>query len=435
MQYDFPSARQLIAAINDVVTCLRGQGACREEFAHSVMKDFAGPYSRACSHNLSAEVTDRIKLISTLNDLADGVRVSMAEAEEEQQRVLAHTQWVLRQPVATAQFQFANASQGAVYDPEPSANPIRPTPFYIRYSALDRIYSGLGTESDKSSADVDALRRFTAGYRRLDYSVDSLRINFASALSAFESNCSWAMNGSIIISSGFSKYVEENFRMAWWIEAIAEAFEKAGSEAVANLKVVFDAKATPPHIATSSDSAVGIAKAIADGIGDATTVGESAAIAAGTGLSRFAPRAANGRFVAHATARFGQGWQALHKNSWVAKPGKAASVAKLGTASKWLGGIGVALGFVEGVTRQVTKDADNSSLSAGGKAWRATASAATIGFGGWAGAAAGAKVGALVGSLGGPVGTVIGGLVGGMIGEFLGSSVSERVTDVMLAND
>lgn len=155
-------------------------------------------------------------------------------------------------------------------------------------------------------------------------------------------------------------------------------------------------------------------------------------------LGRFAPRNALGRFVSPRDLSWWQRAAAVGDDAnWIPKPGQAGSYSGWGTAGKWAGRAGVAVGFATGAWDQWTRDANDPSLDTtarvGRSAWRGGLTAA----GGWAGAAAGAEAGAAIGSLFPGPGTVIGGVVGGIVGGVIGSGVASSVADatVDLAGD
>lgn len=107
------------------------------------------------------------------------------------------------------------------------------------------------------------------------------------------------------------------------------------------------------------------------------------------------------------------------------------AVRRVGTLSRVVGVLDVALDIVSGYTHQRAADDGVSGITDSHRANRAVAAAVIEGgsraVGSLAGRGAGAVVGAAVGAIGGPPGAIIGGVVGSVVGGWIGEYVGEKV--------
>lgn len=139
-----------------------------------------------------------------------------------------------------------------------------------------------------------------------------------------------------------------------------------------------------------------------------------------------------------AKVAFGRSMMKLNGGSnRVALPGKAGTVSKISTASKWVGHAGTVAGAAVTFGTSWQEDSKtHPSMGNAEKTARATTVTAAQTAGGWAGGKAGAAVGAAVGSMifpgaGTAVGAVAGGIIGGVAGSSAGGWLGNKAKDTV----
>lgn len=153
------------------------------------------------------------------------------------------------------------------------------------------------------------------------------------------------------------------------------------------------------------------------------------------GVGRFAPRGADGRFIASGADRLRTALRATSDRNWVPSPhakGISQALTKWGTRVAMVGAV---VEFGTSAVEQWNQDADDPSVDGTERVLRATTKGGFSAGGALGGSLVGGKIGLAVGSLIFPgAGSVVGTLIGGVIGGAIGSDLGQAVGDYLISD-
>ncbi|PZF33030.1 MULTISPECIES: alpha/beta hydrolase [unclassified Curtobacterium] len=240
IEFDDAAASRLVDCTAEVALSLRASAGPRRNNAEAALHDFDGAYARLFETARVTESTDRIRLVTALEAMADQLRIAQRQADEERQRLADLAAWRQRE----ADRDLVRAGGGlpsqpvldwssSVFDPEPSGTPQRPSPVSAVFSACSRQRTG-GRSGGRSGADPARLRKFAAVARVQDSSTEQDLVRVRNAWTVFRNRCSWVPVDGASLPGGFADYLAENADDASWIDRIAGAFSAAGGGSLAN---------------------------------------------------------------------------------------------------------------------------------------------------------------------------------------------------------
>ncbi|PYY65814.1 hypothetical protein DEJ30_01790 [Curtobacterium sp. MCPF17_003] len=240
IEFDDAAASRLVDCAAEAALSLRASAGPRRNNAEAALHDFDGAYARLFETARVTESTDRIRLVTALEAMADQLRIAQRQADEERQRLADLAAWRQRE----ADRDLVRAGGGlplqpvldwssSVFDPEPSGTPQRPSPVAAVFSACSRQRTG-GRSGGRSGADPARLRKFAAVARVQDSSTEQDLVRVRNAWTVFRNRCSWVPVDGASLPGGFADYLAENADDASWIDRIAGAFSAAGGGSLAN---------------------------------------------------------------------------------------------------------------------------------------------------------------------------------------------------------
>ncbi|PZE73199.1 hypothetical protein DEJ27_01745 [Curtobacterium sp. MCPF17_018] len=240
IEFDDAAASRLVDCAAEAALSLRASAGPRRNNAEAALHDFDGAYARLFETARVTESTDRIRLVTALEAMADQLRIAQRQADEERQRLADLAAWRQRE----ADRDLVRAGGGlpsqpvldwssSVFDPEPSGTPQRPSPVSAVFSACSRQRTG-GRSGGRSGADPARLRKFAAVARVQDSSTEQDLVRVRNAWTVFRNRCSWVPVDGASLPGGFADYLAENADDASWIDRIAGAFSAAGGGSLAN---------------------------------------------------------------------------------------------------------------------------------------------------------------------------------------------------------
>ncbi|PZE58462.1 hypothetical protein DEJ24_10335 [Curtobacterium sp. MCPF17_001] len=272
IEFDAAAADAVIRAATSAEDELRAQAGARRSAVEDAAADFSGTYADRFTESALAESADRGKLASVLNDLAGQVRDAKAAAEAEEERLDALDAWNeaernRQQAAATSLIAMSTLPPLAIRAPKPSEVAVQPPAIHAAFTPRERSRSGGGTGQGRSSADPARLRGFSTVSTANDVAAEAKAVTLAVSWKAFTASCSWVRIDGCTFLTGFERFLEENRADAVWIDRIADAFERAGSDRslkntaidkmtddklVRNVERLFAKGLTPTEVAATS---------------------------------------------------------------------------------------------------------------------------------------------------------------------------------------
>lgn len=241
IEFDDAAASRLVACGVEAAMTLRASAWPRRSGAEDALDEFDGVYAKLFEAARVTESEDRVRLARALEAMVDDLRVVQRQAGIERQRLADLAAWKLRE----AERASVRAGGGvplqpvldwssAVFDPQPSEVPQRPSPVSASFRARRRNRTGGGRSGGRSSADPARLRRFSASARAQDSSTEQEFVRVRNAWAAFTGRCGWVPIDGATLPGGFGDYLAENAEDASWAERIADAFTAAGGGSLAD---------------------------------------------------------------------------------------------------------------------------------------------------------------------------------------------------------
>ena len=255
IEFDDAAASRLVDCAVEVALTLRASAWPRRSSAEGALHDFDGAYSRLFEAARVTESEDRVRLAKALEAVVDQLRIVQRQADAERKRSADLAAW--RQREADRDLVRVGAGlpmqpvldwSSAVFDPQPSSTPQRPSPVSATFRARLRQRTG-GGSGGRSGADPARLRQFTATARAQDSSTEQDFVRVRNAWVAFTSRCGWVPVDGASLPGGFGDYLAENAEDVSWIDRIAAAFSAAGGGSLANAALdVAGASTLPPGL-------------------------------------------------------------------------------------------------------------------------------------------------------------------------------------------
>lgn len=229
--FEDDAADRLVTACAQANEELRGQSLPRASDRFLAMVDFEGPYATLFWEACLAEGVDRSTLASRIEDLGNQVKTVTAEAKNERKRRKDLEAWQEREEERERNTgPLRDIADGIVswFDPQPSTEPIHPTPISVAHEVQSRQRVSSGASSTRTSAVPDTLRSFATNSRAGNSALRGALQTFRSAWNGFEGACSWAPVDSMTCVTAFEQLLAENAEDAAWASKLADLFEIAG---------------------------------------------------------------------------------------------------------------------------------------------------------------------------------------------------------------
>lgn len=249
VRFDDGAADALIGAATTASSLLRDQGWGRRGAAENAAEQFAGGFSVLFTHACTMESEDRVRLARVLEDLTEQVALAKTKAHEENARQLAHAAWQEREDARERSrvltYAIGEPARGPVLpDPEPRSTPFAPPAISAAFQARHRTRTTTARSGGRSSADPARLRAFSAFSRAADSALDGELARVRNMWNSFAASCDWVRFETTSFVSGFERLLRENADDAVWLDAIAGAFDHAGSGSLSDIALTISWKTT-----------------------------------------------------------------------------------------------------------------------------------------------------------------------------------------------
>lgn len=233
LDFDFTVAASVASAFDSVATTLDNQGASRTSHENTASAFFKGYFAELFTSNMGVASDDRIEIASALRSVAQGVRDIAEAAQQENERrqtardyITRHDDWWEK---AWDWFVGQEAPPRMTVNPAPTITPPTP-PAQTRETPAPG--EGGGPNYGTSSAVPEDLRSAAAGLSGLNSDLSTKPGDLEGRLSDFAESCKYGtLNASGVIRS-LRTWLSENDDDASWLNTVAGAFERAGSNGV-----------------------------------------------------------------------------------------------------------------------------------------------------------------------------------------------------------
>ena len=235
VKIDNAAADSLIAGCKHAATTIRQQCSHRRSLTTTAMQDFNGLFSRIFHRNQGIANEDGENIATALDDVARQVKYLKDLVPGENKRRSDARAWKKRHDEDKAHITFSDL--GGDEDPPEGPHP-PPPPKQYSAKAKDRENpmpgKGGGGGGSTSSARPSSLRDFAKGSTGYITDLKGKPSKLSGLESDFNAGFDWGVDGTTSVDgsavySAFSTYNQLNQQDKTWVNAVAGAFEQAGS--------------------------------------------------------------------------------------------------------------------------------------------------------------------------------------------------------------
>jgi len=246
VKLDNAAADLLATGCEDAASLIREQVSGRRTATTNAMRDFDGLFSEIFQQNQETANSDAEEIATALEDIAKQVRHIKSIVPAENDRRREAREWKKRRDKDKSEITLSDLG-GDEDPPEGPSSP--PAPQVLSANAKDRATPQPGTRSGgagRSSARPEELKNFVTGVSGKITALDGRPGKLKGLNSDFTAGFDWGLgepsgvDGSSVYAA-FTKYNDLNVDDKTWVDTVATAFEKAGSEAPGGMKVLSNA--------------------------------------------------------------------------------------------------------------------------------------------------------------------------------------------------
>ncbi len=247
VRIDTGAADLLAAGCEDAATAIREQVARRRSLTTRAMTDFEGRFSRVFEQNQRTADSDGAQIADALEDVARQVRHLLSIVPDENARRRAAREWQQRRDEDKSKITLGDVL-GDESPPEGPTSPPPPTSVSATASQRDTPQpgSGGGGGGGTSSARPEELRSFATGVESANQALEGRSDRLRGAGADFTAGFDWGtgepsgVDGSSVYAA-LRLYHQLNRQDRTWVDTVAGAFERAGSQAPGGAMVLSDA--------------------------------------------------------------------------------------------------------------------------------------------------------------------------------------------------
>ena len=229
VEFDFGVSADVRACFTNAASSLRMVLGTLPGIRSAALVDFAGHYSTIFANNGLTQTSNAETIASALDEVTTLVAEMEILAQEENARRATARAWVEAQKHENGLKRMWDDITGGdqpppvTYSDPPARAAQAPTP------TPPQPMEGIGSSGGTSSADPVNLRGFAASTLTVNDQLGSVSSILTGALDSFRNACSWATLSADGCVTAVTSWLSQNSNEVAWANAVAQAFEAAGS--------------------------------------------------------------------------------------------------------------------------------------------------------------------------------------------------------------